>query len=34
MNKVNLDAMIIREDFNATEGFTSTSRIKQIDVIV
>lgn len=32
MNKVNLDAMIVREDFNATEGFTSTSRIKQIDV--
>lgn len=32
MQKVNLDAMIVREDFNATEGFTSTSRIKQIDV--
>ena len=30
MSKVNLDAMIVREDFNATEGFTSTSRIKQI----
>lgn len=32
MGKVNLDAMILREDFNATEGFTSTNRIKQIDI--
>ncbi len=32
MSKVNLDAMILREDFNATEGFTSTNRIKQIDI--
>lgn len=32
MNKVNLDAMICREDFNATEGFSSTNRISQIDI--
>lgn len=32
MSKVNLDAMICREDFNATEGFTGTNRITQINI--
>lgn len=32
MKKVNLDAMILREDFSIDNGYTSTNRFKQINI--
>lgn len=32
MKKVNLDAMILREDFSIDSGYTSTNRFKQINI--
>ena len=32
MKKVNLDAMILREDFSIDSGYTATNRFKQINI--
>ena len=32
MKKVNLDAMVLREDFSIDSGYTATNRFKQINI--